>query len=329
MRLTILRSILIGIISMFLGTISAPAQESDAKLRARQILNQAREALGGDEALNAVRSLSGSGDFRSGAGAIDATGDVQLDLLLPDRLMWTMKWSPTPTMKVTSIEAINGDQVWTDTQMKQPQDALGGRTGGGGMARGGGRHGGGMGGGAGMPGSTGSGGQPEIKGPAPELGTGRDRKQMLLDSSCLLMGLLLRSPESAQAEFIYAGDGDVEGVKADLLKIVAEDGTAISLAVDQKTHRPIMAAYKESMMAVSSGAGRSQDRDDVTPPEPETAEVQIYFSEFRVVSDKGFGDIWLPHQITKARNGQTVEDMHLKKYQLNPHLKPRQFEKKV
>ena len=58
------------------------------------------------------------------------------------------------------------------------------------------------------------------------------------------------------------------------------------------------------------------------------AEIQIYFSEYKAIAEKGFNDVWLPYQITKARNGQIVEDMHIKKFQLNPHFKPKQFEKK-
>jgi len=58
------------------------------------------------------------------------------------------------------------------------------------------------------------------------------------------------------------------------------------------------------------------------------SEVQIYFSEYNAIAGKGFSDIWLTHQITRTRNGQTVEDMHIKNLQLNPHLKPKQFEKK-
>jgi hypothetical protein len=91
-----------------------------------------------------------------------------------------------------------------------------------------------------------------------------------------------------------------------------------------------MIAYKLSMTDASRGGqhhGLEKDGKEQSS-EPEIAEVQIYFSEYKAVSEKGFGDIWLPYQITKTRNGQTVEDMHIKKFQINPHLKPKQFEKK-
>jgi hypothetical protein len=334
MRFATVRLISIGMALTLFGLAAAFAQGPDAKTHAREILDQTRAALGGDAALNAVRSLSGSGDFRNGSGGAEVSGEFQLELMLPDKLMRTMKWSPSQAAKVTNVEALNGDQVWTDSHMKQPQQILGdGPVTIGGMGRGSGRSGGGMGRGGGGRRSTGSSGgngkQPGIHGPAPELGAGTDNQQIHADYACLIMVLLLHSPDLSQAEFIHTSDDDINGAKADLLKIVAGNGLEISLAIDQKTHRPITASYKLSM--TDAKAGQLQDPDKA---EKETAtgsgitEVQIYFSEYKAVTEKGLGDIWLPYQISKTRNGQTVEDMHIKKFQLNPNLKSKQFEKK-
>ncbi len=84
-----------------------------------------------------------------------------------------------------------------------------------------------------------------------------------------------------------------------------------------------MAAYRASG---SDGAGSEAKQNAAS--KSKTTQIQIYFSEYKPVTEKGFGDILLPHQITKTRDGLTVEDMHIKKFQLNPHLKPKQFEKK-
>jgi len=119
MGLGVTRSILLG--TLLLGSaIPALAQIPDAKARAGEILSQARAALGGEDALNALRSLYAQGDFRSGSGQTEASGDVELDLLFPDRLMRTMKWSPMQGMKVTTVEVMNGAEVWTDSRMKGP-----------------------------------------------------------------------------------------------------------------------------------------------------------------------------------------------------------------
>ena len=330
MRFTTARRILIVIPLVLFGPITSFPEGPDAKARAREVLNQARAALGGDAALNAVRSLSGSGDFRSGQAGAEVSGEIQLDLLLPDKLMRTMKWSPAKTTTVTRVDVMDGDHVWTDAQMKQPSEIISsGLTGGGGMSRGGSRGGGG-GGHRSTGGGGGSGKQPDINEPVPELGESTDSQQMRLDFSCLIMALLLHYPDSSQTEFSYAGDGDIEGAKADFLKIATRDGPEISLAVDQKSHRPITAAYKSSMLDTNRrGRPRLKEKaEKEQASEPEMAEIQIYFSEYKAIAEKGFNDVWLPYQITKARNGQIVEDMHIKKFQLNPHFKPKQFEKK-
>ena len=162
--------------------------------------------------------------------------------------MRTMKWNPAQTMKVTQVDVMNGDHVWTDSQMKQPSEIMaGGATGGGGMGRGGGRGGGGHGS---TSGRGGSGKQPGINKPAPELEGSTDNQQMRLELSCLIMALLLHFPDLSHTEISYVGEGDVDGAKADFLKIVTRDGLEISLAVDQKSHRPITAAYKSAKMDI-------------------------------------------------------------------------------
>lgn len=328
MRFRTARLVIAGIMIMLLcGSIVALAQasqSSEAKTRAREILNQARAALGGTAAMNAVKSLSAFGDFRSGSDSKEASGEVQLDLLLPDKLMRTLKWSQIQEMKVTSVEVMNGSQAWTDSQMKDLRAmAGGGPIGGGGMGRGGSRGGGGMGRGGGRRSAGGSSGEGSTKGPLPDYVDIADNQQILSDFSCLMLALLLHFPDSSQLEISSEGDVDIDGAKADSLKITAGNRSVMSLAIDQKTHRPIMAAYNAS---TADQAGAEEKQTDSL--KPEMTQIQIYFSDYKAIAEKGSGDIWFPHQITKTRDGLTVEDMRIKKFQLNPHINPKQFEKK-
>ena len=252
-------------------------------------------------------------------------GDVQLDLLLPDKLMRTFKWNPIQDMKVTTVEAMNGKQVWTDSQEKDSRSALGsgtlpgmGRGGG----RGGGRRSGGGGGSGGTGGSTGGGEGKGIR-VAPNLMADTSNRQIASDFACLITGFLLHLPDSAQVEISSEGNDAIEGVQADYLKIDLGDGSVIRMAIDQKTHRPVMASY--NLEGAESAATEEKQEDS---SESGFTKIQIYFSEYKPVAEKKFGDIWFPHQITKTRNGLTVEDMHIKKLQLNPGLKPKEFEQK-
>jgi hypothetical protein len=312
--------IVLGILMLSSCAPTILAQAPDAKARAREILEQTRAALGGDAALKSVQSLSAYGDFRSGSGNTQASGDVQVDLLLPDKLMRTLKWSPLQDMKVTTIEAMDGNQVWTDSQEKSSGQLPGsGILGGGGMGRGGGRRSAGTGG---NPGNTGGSRGKGIS-IAPNLMADTDNQQIASDFACLITGFLLRVPDSSQVEISPENNNDVEGVKVDFLKIDTGNSPVIRLAIDQKTHRPVMAAYN---VAAEEAGGTEEQRPDSS--KSGTTQIQIYFSEYKPVSEKEFGDIWLPHQITKARDGLTVEDMHIKKFQLNPNLKPKEFKQK-
>ncbi len=315
MRLRRAQPLILGILILFSCAPIAFAQASDTRARAQEILEQTRAALGGDAVLKSIESLSASGDFRSGTGHNQASGDVQLDLLLPDKIMRTMKWSPLQDMKVTTVEVMNGKQVWTDSQEKDSRSMLGAGTLGG-MGRGGGRGGRRSGGGGGNAGSTGSGGSKGIHA-APNLMADIDAQQIASDFACMLTGFLLHLPDSAHVEISSEDNDRVEGVQADYLKIDLGHGSVIRMAVDQKTHRPVMAAY-------NLAPGNPEAKDD--PSKPEITRIQIYFSEYKPIAEKKVGTVWLPHQITKTRDGLTVDDMHLTKFQLNPSLKPKEFE---
>jgi len=317
------------------GTTVVLPQSPDAK-RASRVLDQARAALGGGAALDAIHSLSAAGDFRVGSGESEASGTVKVDLLSPDKFMRTMKWSRFQTENVTTVEAMNGGEAWADSQMHQSGMGMG-SLGGVGVGRGGRR--GGMGGGGGggrrVGGSKGNPGKYEL---APDLQDGLDSQNMRSYFSGLMTVLLLRLPDSASGTVSYEDKVDVNGAKCDSLKITSGDGPAISFALDEQTHRPVMISYQAALPRRPEGgqsgrptvrknnpsaAGESQESQ-----EPQLTKVEIFFSEYKTVEEKKFGNVWLPFQITRTSNGQTVEDMHFKTFQLNPHLAPKQFEEK-
>jgi hypothetical protein len=283
------------------------AQNSDQKARANEILSQSRAALGPDASLKSVQSLSALGDFRSGSAGTQASGDFQLDILFPDKAIRTMKWNPTKELKVTVVEAMNGKQVWRDSKEKYSSRMPGfGPTGRGPL--GGGR-------------GSGNSGENNNGEPAPNLIDNPDDRQMWSDFSCLVLGLLLHLPDSTKVE-ISSDNNEEPGIAADFLKIDI-DGSIFRLAIDQKTHLLAMIAYD----IVPQTESRNDRKEDGIS-KSEKVQIQIYFSGYKSVSGIKSGGLLLPHQITKTRNGVTVEDMHITKFQLNSRPKPKQFEQK-
>src|SRR5215510_4089284 len=84
----------------------------DAATKSQQLIKQARAALGGDK----LKSLSATGNYRRTFGQMEMSEEANYDLLLPDKMMKTETMSPMPSLEITRIETINGDDVWEDQQ---------------------------------------------------------------------------------------------------------------------------------------------------------------------------------------------------------------------
>jgi hypothetical protein len=371
--------------------------------RARKVVNQACEALGGSSALDSVKSLSARGII--GGTSLDKFPVVfKLDMLFPDKLRRILKWKSSPGM-VENIETVNNGSIWTDIKIGKklgdiisfgtsvnamsgrgasfPGGMGGGLPGGmggpppGGMGGGapGGMSGGpkgGMGGGApggmsggpkggmdgGPPGGIGGSGldgnlsmllskmiegilrggtrgrvgkiesglppgggrgssdnRQTINGISPNILIDRNNQQIACDFFCLLIAFLPHVRDSSLIETNNDARFNAKmDVNAYFLKYSSSGGLAAILAIDKKTHLPIAASY------FLNGAAESTN--------PDSAAVQIYFSEYRKVSIKKGVSMLLPHQITKTQNGKIMEQMDINKYHLNSGVKPEQFEKK-
>jgi hypothetical protein len=191
--------------------------------------------------------------------------------------------------------------------------------GGGGM---GGRGGGGRGGmGGGMGGGTpGGGAGPVAMSPEAENAM---KKQARADYARFLIGVLLATPVSAQgsSQFDFTYDREMEAAegKIDVVRVVGPDDFVMLMLFDQKTHRPRMIAYRQP--APRSPRNQATIVDEVE--EPKMMDVQLFLADHKQINN-----VWLPHHIIKASNGQMMEEWKIGKYKLNPEIKPNRFEKK-
>ncbi len=337
---------------------SAPAQDQPrttadaeaAKARAQAVLKQAREALGGEANLAAVKSLQANGDFKTAMGGREVQGDFKVELLMPDKFMRTATMA-MGQMQMTRIEAVNGDVVWTDMKrsmsptgaggmtggegaMGGGMGAPGGPTGGGGMGGpggggdgigGGGGRGGGMGGGGGRGGGMGGrgagmggqmpGGASAAISMSPEAEDAM-KKQARADYLRFMIAVLLSTPGSSQFEFSYDREMEATEGKVDVLKVQGPDDFSMLLLFDQRTRRPWMAVYQQP---AQRGPRSSADASE----EPKVMDVQLFFADHKQV-----GNVWLPHRIVKGASGRMLEQWKVSKYKLNPEIKPNRFEKK-
>ena len=160
----------------------------------------------------------------------------------------------------------------------------------------------------------------------------------------------------------YVAVAEAPEGKAEVLEVKNEAGQAIRLFVDQQTYMPLMLQYQEvrprfNMMggpggpggrrgAGAAGAPGADGAAPPPPPPPPGAEGQrpspeevrrriesmppptpsmftLFLGEYKKVDG-----VMLPHRLTYAVEGKTVEEWTLEKVKVNPSVKADLFEKK-
>jgi len=289
------------IIAAATADIFPGASAQDAAAKAQQLIAQARAALGGDK----LKSLSVTGNYRRTFGQMEMTGEVSYDLLLPDKMMKTETMSPAPSLEITRVETLNGDDVWEDQQQR----------GGGGM----------------MIFRRGPGGP----GVDPQKAQDMLRQDVRSNFARLLIGWLLTTPSSFPVEFSFAGEAESPDGKADVLEAKGPGGFAARLFLDQKTHYPLMLTYngkKPRIMTQIAAPGAPRKPDEMEKKmkemEAETAkqpdvEFRIYLSDYREVNGVSF-----PHKLARSIENEVNEELEIKTVKINPQFKPEKFVKK-
>src|SRR5262252_459041 len=290
------------IIAAAMADIFTNVSAQDVAAKAQQLIAQARAALGGDK----LKSLSATGNYRRTFGQMEMAGEVSYDLLLPDKMMKTETMSPAPSLEITRVETLNGDDVWEDQQQ---------RGGGGGM----------------MIFRRGPGGP----GVDPQKAQDMMRQDVRSNFARLLIGWLLTTPSSFPVEFSFAGEAESPDGKADVLEAKGPGGFAARLFLDQKTHYPLMLTYngkKPRIMTqiAAPGAPRKPEEMEKKMKEMEAeaakqpdVEFRIYLSDYREVNGVSF-----PHKLARSIENEVNEELEIKTVKINPQFKPEKFVKK-
>jgi hypothetical protein len=134
------------------------------------------------------------------------------------------------------------------------------------------------------------------------------------------LSLLLTAPEGLDVSYSYIGEGSVDGAACDI--IAANDGgTTVKLYLDKSTSLPRMMTFQGHKPFVIK-----IDKDDVVQgaepntkiftrklAEPEMAEFQVKFSDFRSVNG-----LQLPFKWTQTIAGKDDEVLDITSYEINP-----------
>jgi hypothetical protein len=275
------------------------SEAQDATGKAQELLRQARTSIGGEK-LRSLGSLSATGSYRRIMGEREMSGEIQFDLILPDKMMRTETMNPVPGAEITRIEAINGNISWADQQ------------------------------------SSGTGGgmiMVRRPGGDSRQGQAMQTNAIRAELARISIGWLLSSPASLPVEFTYAGQAEAPDGKAEALDIKGPNGFSARLFLDQKTHLPLMLTYngkKPRIMMRTFTGPRSKEEVEIEARKAESEaanqpddEYQMRFSEHREIEG-----ISLPHRLTRAIDGEVNEELEISKFKINPSLKAEKFEKK-
>jgi hypothetical protein len=284
--------------------------------RAEALLAQARQAIGGEAAINAVTNLLINGKVSHKINLPDlqaqsVTGDVEMALELPDKLHKQFK-----------IGSLPGAGAETDKKfMIKRADVIVHRSAEAGEA-------------------------------SPERIQKRVAAPHSNDLSRLMFGLLLKASPAFGAAYNYLGEGTVDGTNADIVEARNEAGGAIKLYLDKQSHLPLMMSYrgvKRSQMLFikkdgenaaniekdviilndekllsegphkftirkrgENGAMTEDVRSAPLRVQMEEADIQLRFSDYRSVNG-----LMLPHRLVESVNGQETELTTVDSYQIN------------
>jgi len=290
-------------LAMTLGGYAARAA-GDAK--GAELLAQARAAIGGAAALAKVQGLSCTGSIQRMLGDRQVTGELAIELRLPDKILRTESISPMGDgALVVSEQGLNGDVLLRNTRTVNAPPGMFIRT----------------------PPAPAAGSDAEtqaIRNARAELG--RFAIAMLLDTR--------GAPEVA-----YGGEAESPDGKADVLELKGAGSFAAKLFLDKANHRPLMLAYRGASPrmvvqtqrmqgpppadAVSGAAGRGGHGDAAAPPPPEIVDINFFFDDYR-----SFDGVLLPHHLSRSVDGQPAEEWTFKTIKINPSFKADAFEKK-
>lgn len=287
-----------------------PAAGAKIDARAAEVLKSAQEALGGEERIARVHTLTATGTHRRTMGEMQVNGETEISIALPDKYLR----SQTDDMFGTSVTmeiGFNGDRPLHRNR------SLGG--GGGAIVR--------------------------MRGPGGGEMDPAAMEAMLLRSqraeyARLLLGLFATAPEFLDARITYAGVAEAPDGRADVIEIAGRDEFRARLFIDQQTHRPLMVSYRGPRPIVrmvrgpapgahgsAPAAGEPRPRHGAPGQADETpqpiADMQLFFAEYREVDG-----LWLPHRLSRSIDGEPGEEIEFERIEVNVDLEPSLFDTK-
>ena len=289
------------------------------------ILGAARQALGGEKKLSAVKSFNATGRTRQVRGDNLVPIEFEISVELPDKYL---RKDEIPAQESgPTASGFNGDELLQDPPPPAAPPAAPGR--------------------AGIPG--------QAPGANPADAARKARVTSLKqDFARLMLGMFGTSFAGYPLTFAYVGEAEAPQGKADVLDAKGPNNFTIRLFISKETHLPIMVSWQAAAgrgraappagdrgapppagnrgappPAAERGASPPPGDRGTPPPDDRGArpapappvENRLYFADYRDVDGMQF-----PFRLRRAVGADTIEETVFDRYRVNAKIDPRKFE---
>ena len=290
---------------VFATGLLADAQGGDAG----RILTAARQALGGDAKIAAVKSLTATGH--------NNRGEVEMAIELPDKFLKKEVFAQLMDISLARTSGFNGAGLIDEMDTPPAMPGLFIRSGG--------------------PGATADPAQRDAARARMTIAAKREFARLAL-------GFFAASFSGYPLQVTAAGQADSPAGKADVLDVKSDDGFAARLFVSAQTHLPVMVTWMDKepvivTMGGPAGPGRATTvtgpaggggtftqmtpdaRGPIAAEDRKTVEFRLLYSDYKDVDGVKF-----PFTLSRAVDGQLQESLTLEKVRINPKIDPKKFE---
>jgi hypothetical protein len=291
-------------------------ENSGETARALDLIREARQALGGEEALRRMQSLSASGRLRrfvkyvtvKGPDKVEEkektlTSKVGFDYVAPDKFRKRVSGSTLNGYGYSYVEVVNGGRAWRNP-------------------------------------------------PLPVASSHRDRRVIDVDDversfmrqaqgvrqqlTLYSLGWLLQAIPSLPLELSDAGEFRVEDRVARGVLVEGDEGFRVVLLLDRQTRLPLalaisyIEARREPVIVevasfnrkyVSDTHARARRERAARSTRPQRREMLLRFEDHRPVAG-----VLLPHRVTTTLDGIVQEELVISEFEANRPPKPKDFE---
>jgi len=286
-------AVVCGLAARTIARAQAPAPDASAG-----VLAAAREALGGEKKLSAVKTVVATGRTRQVRGDNLVPIEFEIAIELPDKYVRKDEIPAQESDPTTS--GFNGDELLQFPVPSPPPARAGG-----------------------PPPPT---ADQQAAARRARLGSVKQ------DFARLALGMFAASFSGYPLTCSYVGKAEAPQGKADVLDVKGPAGPgafAARLFVNADTHLPIMITWQAPappMRPPSRGnmppasAGQGAARGDAPPPGA-PPESRLYFADYRDV-----GGLQLPFRLRRALGPDTVEETTFDSFKINAKIDPKKFE---